>query len=115
MRQHRQLAVARDARQADSEGDVGLARRRIAARVIMNQDEASSADRATPAYDMTDADTYFADRTSRNGFYRKQVAMLVNEEGQHPFLRFGSQRRDILFKLGQAAQSPRMSRDGGPL
>ena len=30
-------------------------------------------------------------------------------------MRFGGQSRDILFELGQAAQSPRISRDGGPL
>ena len=115
MRQHRQLAVARDSRQADSEGDVGTARGGIAARVIMNQDKAGRADCVTTAEDLADADPDFADRTSRNGFRRQQVAIIVNEESHHPFVRFASQGRNILLKLCQAAQLPRVRRDRGPL
>ena len=115
MRQHRQLAVARDARQADSEGDVGTARRWIAARVIMNQYISGRADCVTTAEDLADAYPDLAYRAARNGFRRQQVAMLIKEEGQHPFVCFGSQGRNILLKLGQAGQSPRVRGDRGPL
>ena len=113
--QHRQLAVTRDAREADSEGDVGLARRRIAARVIMDQDEARRAHSAASIDDVSDADTNFANCPASDSLRRQQVAMIVKEESKHPFVCFDRQGGDILFELGQAAQSPRMSRDSGPL
>ena len=111
MGQHRHLAFAGRLRSANRERDIGGAWCRITTGMVMDQDEAACADRATATDDRTDVGADPEHGTPRDRLDREQPAFVVDVESEQPFARLAGKRNDVPRELGHPAQPPRTVRD----
>jgi hypothetical protein len=113
MLDQRQVELGRQAAQAIGDEDVRPARRGIARRMVVDEEEAGRADRPSAKVDLAEVDLAFADPAARHRLHRQQVELVVDEQRQQPLARLVGQRPDIGHQRRLVADVPRVIERGG--